>query len=75
MMKNNQSVRTILEAAFALAGILGIFLGVLITLINWGADRHTLETAMSQNDRLAGVIVGVGWTLAGLLSLLVSRKI
>jgi hypothetical protein len=65
---------TLFELIRVAVGSLGVLLGLLITLLNWGTERYRLESPVGRNDRLAGVIVGIGWTLAGLLIVLFARR-
>jgi hypothetical protein len=61
-------------------GTVGLFLSVLITLAYWGMDTSAgnagsglVYNSGKMNDRIVGVIIGVGWTIASLLILSASR--
>jgi predicted Zn finger-like uncharacterized protein len=70
-----------LESGCLLAlGGFGLIVGLIITLRYWGmdttvltADYHAVHNEGLMNDRLVGVIVGIGWTLASLLILGAAR--
>lgn len=65
--------RDIAVAVAFVLGLLFLLIGVTVTLTNWSispVDPNGADLSVYRmNDRLVGVIVGVGWTIASLLFL------
>jgi len=62
-------------------GFLFVGLGIFVTLRYWIMDTYLwtsnfekVHNAGLMNDRLVGAVIGTGWTIAGLLTLIFARR-
>lgn len=71
-----------IDGVMIVIGFIGVVVSIVITFQYWGMDTtvrdnyglRSIHNTGLMNDRLVGVIVGIGWTIASLLFLLLVKR-